>query len=133
MTWAGPAEVKVGDTVELKLALNSGTELRGLPVEITFAKDKLQLVDVVEGDFFRRDGSATSFSKGGDGKDGRVGVGVLRNQATGVSGQGQVLTLRFKALSAGAADVRLLSATPIGLGGPVAAPNLPAPFTVQVR
>ena len=133
LTWAGPAEVKVGDTVELKLALNSGTELRGLPVEITFAKDKLQLVDVVEGDFFRRDGSATSFSKGGDGKDGRVGVGVLRNQATGASGQGQVLTLRFKALSAGAADVRLLSATPIGLGGPVAAPNLPAPFTVQVR
>jgi len=133
LTWAGPAEVKVGDTVELKLVLNSGAELRGLPVEVNFAKDKLQLVDVVEGEYFRRDGSATSFSKGGDGKDGRVGVGVLRNQATGLSGQGQVLTLRFKALGAGAADVRVLSATPIGLGGPVTAPSLPAPFTVQVR
>ena len=133
LTWAGPAEAKVGDTVELKLVLNSGAELRGLPVEVNFAKDKLQLVDVVEGDYFRRDGSATSFSKGGDGKDGRVGVGVLRNQATGVSGQGQVLTLRFKALGAGTADVRVLSATPIGLGGPVVAPSLPAPFSVQVR
>ncbi len=133
LTWSGPAEAKVGDTVELKLALNAGTAMRGLSVQLLFAKERLQLIEVVEGDYFRRDGVATSFSKGGDGKDGRIGAGVLRNQATGVSGQGQVLTLRFKAIAAGAAEVKLVSATPIDLGGPLAGPAIPAPFTVQVR
>lgn len=134
LKWSSSAaEAKVGDLIELTLSLNSSEALRGIPLEIVFAKDRLQLVDVIEGDFFRRDGALTSFSKGGDGKDGRVGVGVLRNQGTGVTGQGGVLTLRFRATSAGAADVRLVSAAPIGITGPPPAPTLPPPLAVQIR
>jgi general secretion pathway protein D len=133
LSWSGPAEVKVGDLVELKLALNTTAPLRGMPVEFQYDKERLQFVEVVEGDFFRRDGAMTSFSKGGDGKDGRIGVGVLRNQATGASGEGTVMTLRFKATTTGSADVKLGTVTSIGLAGPTASPTVPAPFTVQVR
>jgi general secretion pathway protein D len=133
LKWAGPADAKVGDTVELKVALQSATPLRGMPMEITFSKDKLQLLDAAEGDYFRQDGAPTSFSKSGDAKEGRLNAGVLRNQARGAAGQGTVLTLRFKALAAGTGEVRIHQAQPIALGAGIAPPALPLPWTVQIR
>jgi general secretion pathway protein D len=133
LKWTGPADAKAGDTIELKLALNTATPLRGLPMEIAFSKDKLQLLDVSEAEFFKQDGAPTSFSKSGDVKDGKLNAGVLRNQATGVSGQGNVITLRFKALAAGTGEVRIVMAQPIALGAGAPPPALPLPWTVQIR
>jgi general secretion pathway protein D len=132
LTWTGPAEVKVGDTVELKLSMNASIALRGMPTRISFPNDRLQLLDVVEGDFFKRDGSVTSFSKG-DGKDGQVAASVLRNLGTGALGDGALLTMKFKAIAAGAAAVQLTSAQGVGLSGPAPTPTLPPPFTLQIR
>ncbi len=131
--WSGPAETKVGDVVELKVNLNSGLALRGLPLEFSFSNDRLELTDVIEGEFFKQDGATTSFSKSGDGKDGKVRADVLRNQATGVGGQGTVLTLRFKATAAGPAEVKLGAAQALGIGTMAPNPVLPAPFVVQVK
>lgn len=133
LKWVGPTDAKPGDTVELKLAINSPNPLRGLPIEFAFSKDKLQLLDASEAEFFKQDGAPTSFSKSGDGKDGKLNAGVLRNQATGVSGQGNVLTLRFKALAAGTGEVRIVTARPIALGADVPAPSLPQPWTLQIH
>lgn len=133
LKWAGPAQTKVGEVLELKLALSTTTDLRGLPMQISFPQERLQLLEVIEGDFFRRDGAATSFSKGGDGKDGHVGIGVLRNQGTGATGEGSVITLRFKAAAAGTAELRVVSAQGVGLRGPLPPPTLPPPFAVQIR
>ena len=84
-------------------------------------------------EFFRQGGATTSFSKSGDGKDGQLRIGALRNQATGATGDGVLATLRFKATAAGPAEVRVVNAQSIGLGA--AGPNLtvPAPLQVQVR
>jgi general secretion pathway protein D len=131
--WSGPAEAKVGDVVELKLTVNAPAPVRGVPMAFQFSKERLQLIDVVEGDFFRQGNAATSFSKSGDGKDGKLSAGVLRTQASGASGQGAVLTLRFKVIAAGAADVRLTSAPPIALGAPAPPAMLPPPFVMQAR
>ena len=133
LKWSGPAEAKVGDTVELNIALNSQVPLRGLPLEIDFTFDRLELTEVLEGEFFKQDGAATSFSKSGDGKDGRIRAGVLRNQATGIGGQGTVLTLRFKAIAAGPAEVQIGAAQALGLGSMAPNPALPAPFSLQIR
>ena len=130
---AGLSEVKVGDVAEVQVLLNSSVALRGAPIEIAFPKERLQLLEAVEGDFFRRDGATTSFSRGGDGANGRVGVGVLRNPGTGVAGQGTMLTLRFKALAAGEASISVVSAQGIGVGTPAPSPSLPLPFVLQVR
>ena len=130
---AGLGEVKVGDVAEVQVLLNSSVALRGAPIEIAFPKERLQLLEAVEGDFFRRDGATTSFSRGGDGANGRVGVGVLRNPGTGVAGQGTMLTLRFKALAAGEASISVVSAQGIGVGTPAPSPRLPPPFVLQVR
>ena len=133
LQWSGPADAKPGDIVALKLLLDSAAPLRGMPLELAFSKDKLQLLDVAEGEYFKQDGSPTSFSKSGDGKDGKLNAGVLRNQANGVSGQGTVLTLRFKTLAAGTGEVRIVNAQPITLGAGASTPVLPQPWTVQIR
>ena len=131
--WAGPAEIRVGEVIELKLNLNSVGTLRGMPISILYDKQKLQWQGAVEGDFFRKDGSQTSLSQTVEEPDGRARIGVLRNQATGISGQGTMLTLKFKALAPGAAVVRLEQAQPIGLDAAVPSPAVTAPWTVQVR
>jgi general secretion pathway protein D len=133
LQWSGPTEAKLGETIELKLALTTATGLRGIPLDLVYDKQRLELIDVVEGNFFKRDGAATSFSKSLDAAGGRARIGILRNQASVGSGQGELLVLRLKAIAAGAATVRLEGAQPISLDA--APPNLvaPAPWAVLVR
>lgn len=133
LKWRSPSEAKVGDVLEVPLLMASEVPLRGLPVEIQFDREKLQLLDVTEGGFFRQDGAATSYSKSGDGKSGRITVGVLRNQGTAVGGEGVVLNLRFKAIAAGDAQLSVVSAQPIALNNSEPAPTLPPPAVIKVR
>ena len=133
LSWMGPTASQVGETVEVRLNLGSNVPLRGMPLELTFSKDKLQMIDVQEGDFFRQGGAPTSFSKSGDGKDGTLRVGTLRNQATGAVGDGTLLVLRFKALASGPAEVRVSSAQSIGIGEAAAAPTLPPAVEFKIR
>jgi general secretion pathway protein D len=133
LTWLGPAEAKVGETIALALKLNGTQGLRGMPVDISFDAKHLQLLDAVEGDYFRRDGASTSFSKSVDAGAGRLRAGVLRNQATSAAGQGTVLSLQFKALAAGVATVRVEGATPVALDGPASPVSPTAPWTLTIR
>jgi general secretion pathway protein D len=133
LTWTGSSDVKVGDAVEAHLDIETLTALRGMPLQLWFSADKLQLTDASEGAFFKHDGAPTSFSKSGDGKDGKLNIGVLRNQATAIGGKGNVLTLYFEAIAKGTAEVRVLSAQAIGLGAPAPQPVLPQPLAVHIH
>lgn len=134
LKWSAPFEIKVGDVAELKLALSSALPLRGLPLELQFPQDRLQLVEVTEGEFLRQGGVATNLSQSFDPASGHGRVGLLRNSSTGAVGEGNYVTLRMKALSPGAAEVRLTSAQGIGVPGTSLPPvQLPAPLTIQVR
>lgn len=133
LRWQGPAEGTVGALVELELRLDSAALLRGLPMELSFDPKLLTLADVVEGDYFRRDGAATSFTHSIDAATGRLRVGILRNQATGASGPGTVLKLRFKPVGPGAARVALDRAEPVHLGtAPLRPLSLPA-WSLAIR
>jgi general secretion pathway protein D len=117
----------------MKLSIISASPARGAPREISFDKDRLQFLEVIEGDFFRQGGVATSIGKSSNGRDVEVSVGVLRAQASGATGHGAALILRFKAPAAGSAKVRLARASTIGLGAPAPAPVLPPPLIQEVR
>lgn len=132
--WAGPSEVPVGQLLELRLQLNAAIPLRGMPLDLSYDKQRLQYLDAVEGDFFKRDGAPTSFTHSVDAASGRVRVGVLRNQATGLTGQqGTVVILRFKALAVGNATVKLEGAQPVQLEGPSPQVTSSPAWAVQVR
>lgn len=130
--WAGPTQVKVGDVVDVQVVAKSAPMLRGLPMTLTMPTNALALSDVLEGDFFRRDGEVTSFIKSGVAGQPDWSVGILRNTATGQNGEGTVLTLRFRAKEPGEAQLVLKSANPIGVSGPVSAPSLPPPWSIKV-
>jgi general secretion pathway protein D len=133
LKWTAPGQVRSGETFEVLLVLASSAALRGLPMEIAYAKDKLELLEAQEGDFFRQGGATTSYSKTTDGKGGTLSIGILRNQASGAIGDGAVVKLRFKAIASGTADVHIISAQPIGLGGAAPSPSVPPPLSVQIR
>jgi general secretion pathway protein D len=131
--WSGATDLPVGGTLELNLEIDTTTALRGMPIEVSFSPDKLQLLDAAEGGFFKHDGAPTSFSKSGDTKGGKLNLGILRNQATAAGGKGTLLTLHFKALAKGTGEVRVTRAQGIGLGAPPPAVQLPQPLTVQIH
>lgn len=133
LRWAGPMDAAVGSTFTLALQLSSPTPLRGMPLQLAYSKEKLSLVDVDEGDFFRQDTAPTSFTKQIDANAGTARVGLLRNQATAARGQGTVITARFKALAPGAAEIRLLSMDPVAFGEPTPRIELPRAHAVQIN
>jgi len=60
------------------------------------------LIDVVEGDFLKKDGVSTLFLKNIDKEKGEVIIGVSRtSNVDGVSGDGTLLIVKFKALKLG--------------------------------
>jgi len=132
LSWDGQHDVHVGETLDLHLALATQVALRGMPLEIHYDPAHLQFVDATAGDLFAQGGAPVSLSKSDDAA-GLVRVGVLRSQATGASGQGVAVNVRFKAKAAGDARVDLTAAKAIGLEGPLPAPALPSSWIVHVQ
>jgi general secretion pathway protein D len=130
VSWTGPGEAKVGDTITASLQINTPVALRGSPVKLHFApKGSLQLVAVDEGDFFKQGGAATSFTHAVS--DAGVNVGVMRNDLSAAVGQGRVLSLRLKAMAPGAAEVSVVGLEPIAIKD--AAPAIALPQTLRIR
>jgi general secretion pathway protein D len=128
----GPASVKVGDIVRMRIELDSAVGLRGLPLQLSFDKDTLSLLMVEEGGFFSKDGETTSFTQTIQGADGVARAGVLRNSATPASGKGTVYTLQFKAIKPGTATVAVTGVNAISEGNDVVVPAPPPlAFTVH--
>ncbi len=124
-SWQAPAEVKVGEIFVVSLNLTTGTALRGAPMEIAFPKELFEVVDVVEGPFFRQEGGTTSFTHAVNRDTGLIGTAVLRRDATGVSGRGTALQLKLRAKAAGQADLTITNLKPIGLTGVPSVAALP--------
>ena len=133
LSWSAPAEVKVGETFVATLNLATPVALRGAPVQFSVSKALLSVVDVDEGDLFKQGGAATSFSRTIDADQGRVQAGAIRNQATGASGQGSLLSVRLKATAAGTAELTVLGAQPLGIDSPAQPFGLPPPLKVIVK
>ncbi len=125
LTWKGPSEVAAGEVFTVRLNVVSGTPLRGAPLELAFPPQSFEIVEVIEGAYFKQDGGVTSFTNATNMQTGRIGVGVLRNDASGVTGQSEILTVRIKAKAAGPADMSLSSFKPIALNGAVPIAELP--------
>lgn len=131
-SWKGPKEVKTGDIFTVELQLTSGQAIRGVPFEISFPTQLMDVVDVNEGEFFKQEDGVTSFTHSVNKETGRIGVAILRSDATGAAGKDTVLSVRFKAKATGSAEVSLTSFKPVGLEGPVnAKPVSPLGIAIQ--
>lgn len=127
-----PATVKAGETFAVQVKLRTETPIRGIPVQLQYAKDKLEAIDAEEESFLKQDGAVTSATKVMEHGQGKASMAVLRNAAEGVAGEGTLMTFRFKALAAGQAEVRLASASAIS-SAPLVQPPLPASIKIDVK
>jgi general secretion pathway protein D len=125
LQWKAPSEVKVGESFEVMVNVNSDAALRGLPLEIAYPSNLLEVVAISEGSFLKQGDGATSFVQANNQATGRLNVGLLRNDSTGASGEGTLVQIQFKAKAAGAIQLSFTSARPIGAEGAVSLEPLP--------
>ena len=98
----------VGSTFQVGIALANGRDVYSVPIQIQFNPAVLQLVNVDAGDFLSRDGQAVAIVHRDEG-NGLVTISSSRPpNVAGVSGQGSVATLTFKAIGAGDSNLTLV-------------------------
>lgn len=132
LQWKAPASVKPGEVFTLELQLASGTPLRGVPLEIAFPKDLVDILEVNEGEFFRQDGAATSFTQAVNTEMGRVGAAILRTDTSGSTGMSTVLSLKARAKVPGTLAFQTNSFKPVSVAGPPPTLELPE-WRIEVK
>jgi general secretion pathway protein D len=125
LAWQAPGDVKVGDEFTVTLNVASATPLRGAPVELGFSSASLEVVDVMEGSFFKQGDGTTSFTHAVNSASNRISAGILGSNPAGTVGQGSLLQLRLKAKTPGSASLAVTALKPIALGGVPAVGDLP--------
>ncbi|MEA1673184.1 secretin N-terminal domain-containing protein [Nitrospirillum sp. BR 11163] len=126
----GTNQATVGGTVTVSLLAQATQGVTSFPVTLGFDAAKLQVTNIAEGPFLKQNGANTSFSS-------RLGNGqvIISDSSTGgagVTSQGVLATVTFKALAAGSTNVQVASASPIGVDGVPITLLSPSPYTVQI-
>jgi general secretion pathway protein D len=129
---AAPGEVKAGDTFDVEVNVKAAAPVRGMPVQLQFSPQLLQVIDAEDAGFFRQGGAETSKTRTLEQGPGRASMAVLRNTAQGAQGEGTAMRFRFKALAVGTAEVAIASATPIGTEA-LPPPKLPDALKIIVK
>ncbi|MDO9052969.1 MAG: cohesin domain-containing protein [Gallionella sp.] len=133
LSWQGPRQVKAGEQFKVTLILKTDGGLRSLPFQLAYDAAALKVVEVAEGGFFKQNAAQTSFTSNVDIAGGKIFVGVVRPGAVGAAGEDSLTTVTFKALTAQAkSEVKLLAATPVGLGDKLPNPELPDAYSVSI-
>jgi len=94
--------VDLDSEFEVEIKVSDVENLYGFGFTLKYDKEYLNLIDIVEGDFLKKDGVSTLFLKNIDKENGVVIIGVSRTgKVDGVSGDGTLLIAKFKALKVG--------------------------------
>jgi len=98
----GPESVQVGEEFEIRVDINSGTDITNAPFYLRYEPQSVSFIKAFEGSFMKQDGKNTSFMTFNDEKGARIIVGSSRlGDSKGVSGSGTVMTVVFKAAKKG--------------------------------
>ncbi|RMG45412.1 MAG: hypothetical protein D6718_07610 [Acidobacteria bacterium] len=120
-----PAEVAPGEIVTLSVRLAAAVEVSSVPLLVRFDPRIVSFLDAAEGDFLRRDGAPTAFLASLDSSGRAVVVGNSRlGRRPGLSGDGEVCRLRFRALASGDPAFSVPRANVRAAGGAVVAAEL---------
>lgn len=133
LTLQAPAQVKVGGTLAVQLAIQPGEAVTGVPFAIAFDPKVLEVVSVTEGDFLKQGGSATNFSNRVDKGSGQIFATITRSASQGATAAGTIATVNFRALAPAAnARIQFNALAPIGAGGKAITVTPPAPHAFAV-
>jgi general secretion pathway protein D len=115
LRWVGEPQGKVGDTLSVVLGISSPDALFGLPLQIQYDPAVLEAVDAQAGPFMAQGGNEVGFGKRIVKGSGMLFLTQTRTGSGGARGEGELVTLSFKALKPAVRSiVTALPATPIG-------------------
>jgi general secretion pathway protein D len=101
----GNSTQAVGSTFQVAVSIQNGQDIFSVPMQLKFNPSVLQLVNVDSGPYLSQDGKSATVVHRDDG-NGTVTIGATRPpQSTGVSGNGNVCLLTFKATAAGDSSI----------------------------
>ena len=101
----GPGQVSVGDQIMVAITGKGFTDLFSSPLFVNFNQNIFELINVTEGDFLKRDGIATVFSTNPVLGKGELMIGYKQGVGgSGVSGDGTLFTVTFRAKAPGVAQ-----------------------------
>jgi len=93
---------KPGSTFTVNVVLSGAQNVSSVPLQVSYDPKIVQLINVSNGGFLSQDGQAVALVHRDDDQSGTVQITATRPPgATGVSGQGSVITLTFMAKAAG--------------------------------
>ena len=103
-----PAQVQPGATFQVTVRATNARDLFGVPMQMQFDPKVLSLVGVDAGDLLGKDGQAVALSHRDDG-EGAVTMSLARPPNTaGISGDGPLCVLTFKAIAPGTSSLALV-------------------------
>ena len=103
-----PPQEPVGSTFQVTVRAANARDLFGVPLQMQFDPKVLSLVNVDSGDLLGRDGQAVALVHRDEG-NGAVTISATRPPNTpGISGQGAVCVLTFKAIAPGSSNLALV-------------------------
>ncbi|MFN0160537.1 MAG: cohesin domain-containing protein [Burkholderiales bacterium] len=133
VTLQGPAQVRVGGTFTMQVAMQSAEPIASFPVFFNYDSKLLEAVSVSEGPFLRQGGGRTNFSSRIDSSAGQVVASIARADEGGATGVGAVVTVVFRALAASpAARIELGPPVPEGPGGRLIGVPAPAAHNLAI-
>lgn len=105
LVFSGPAETRTGEEIKIVIAGKGLNVLFSAPFFVTYDQKLFDFVNAVEGDFLNRDGKTTVFSTNPLPGKGELMIGYKQGVGgAGVSGDGTLLTLTFRAKTPGTAQ-----------------------------
>jgi general secretion pathway protein D len=103
---ASAAEMAMDGTVTVNVQIDNVTELFSAPMRIKYDNKVLKLVEINRGDFLSGDGQQVTFSQTKAEQAGAAIIGMNRVPgAGGISGSGNLVTLKFQAIGKGVSAI----------------------------
>ncbi len=128
----GNAAPAVGSTFQVSVMLSNGANIASVPLQMQYNPAVLQLVNVDAGNFLSKDGQPVALAHRDEG-NGLISLTASRPPGVpGVSGEGNVATLTFKAVTAGDSK---LSLTKVGAmtSSQISLPTTGSETTIHVK
>jgi len=105
---AGPASITAGDELDLSINISSNQKIVSVPFYLRYDPAYMEFIKATEGTFMKTDGKSATFMTSNDATKGRLIVGNSRlGDRDGISGSGDLMSVKFKAKKAGSTKIYL--------------------------
>jgi len=133
LSWQGPVQAKLGDTISLTLNAHSAQALGSMGMIVGYDASVLKALDIEEGGFLRQGNMLTTLTKSIDQSSGQILLDLSGTSEDGVIGTGSVATLVFEVIAAKPqTQISIGRITPSGPTGDPLGFTQPEPHAITV-